>query len=373
MHGEPDFADDMLALFAARAALRLDIPVIQPADPFLDMAGEDLRRRIFLTENETGQSLCLRPEFTIPVCMSHIAVNSGTPKRYAYLGQVFRQRRDGGNEFLQAGIEDLGDGDFAAADARAVSDAADTLTLVLPHADLQTVLGDQTVFEAVVAALGLPAGWQTRLIRAFGDQAMLDTLMQSLSEPAGSVAGLEDDIATLARSADTPALAAHLEDRMRATGYLSQASRTPVEIADRLITKTQLADVHLDDRALGILKDFLALETSLCEAPDALRDFAAEAGLDLDAALAGFDARVSALETGGGDVTAMQYRAAFGRPLDYYTGLVFEIVCDGAVLAGGGRYDRLLTLLGATAPIPAVGFSLWLDRIERMRGEGAAP
>lgn len=372
MHGEPDFADDMLALFAARGAERLDIPVIQPADPFLDMAGEDLRRRIFLTENETGQSLCLRPEFTIPVCLRHIAINSGTPKRYAYLGQVFRQRRDGGNEFLQAGIEDLGDGEFAAADARAISDAADTLASVVPQADLRIVLGDQTVFEAVVAALGLPAGWQTRLIRAFGDRAMLDTLMQSLSEPAGSVAGLEDDIAMLARNGDAPALSAHLEERMRTTGYLSQASRTPAEIADRLIAKTQLSDAHLGDRALSVLKDFLALETSLSEAPGALRVFAGGSGLDLDTALASFDARVSALETGGGNVAAMRYRAAFGRPLDYYTGLVFEIGCNGAVLAGGGRYDRLLTLLGATAPIPAVGFSLWLDRIERMRGEGAA-
>jgi ATP phosphoribosyltransferase regulatory subunit len=64
------------------------------------------------------------------------------------------------------------------------------------------------------------------------------------------------------------------------------------------------------------------------------------------------------------------YDAAFGRPLDYYTGLVFEISADGAArpLAGGGRYDRLLTLLGATTPIPGVGFSVWLDRVDALRG-----
>ena len=70
----------------------------EPADPFLDMAGEDLRRRIFLTESETGQTLCLRPEFTIPVCLDHIQSQAGTPRRYSYLGEVFRQRREGGNE-----------------------------------------------------------------------------------------------------------------------------------------------------------------------------------------------------------------------------------------------------------------------------------
>jgi ATP phosphoribosyltransferase regulatory subunit len=71
------------------------------------------------------------------------------------------------------------------------------------------------------------------------------------------------------------------------------------------------------------------------------------------------------------DLAAIHWRAAFGRPLDYYTGLVFEISAGrgGAVLAGGGRYDRLMTLLGARAPIPAVGFSLWLDRIETVRAQ----
>src|SRR4030095_4385360 len=95
-----------------------DVPVIQPADPFLDMAGEDLRRRIFLTESETGQTLCLAPESTIRVCRAHTASRADTPRRYAYLGEVFRQRREGGNEFFQAGIEDLGERDTPAADAR---------------------------------------------------------------------------------------------------------------------------------------------------------------------------------------------------------------------------------------------------------------
>ncbi len=119
----PAIAADILALFAERGAEIVDLPVLQPADPFLDMAGEDLRRRIFLTESETGESLCLRPEFTIPVCIGHIASHAATPRRYAYLGEVFRQRRDGENEFFQAGIEDLGDAEIAQADARSVADA----------------------------------------------------------------------------------------------------------------------------------------------------------------------------------------------------------------------------------------------------------
>ena len=78
---------------------------------------------------------------------------------------------------------------------------------------------------------------------------------------------------------------------------------------------------------------------------------------------------VAAFANAGAPLADITWRAAFGRPLDYYTGLVFEITARGdhAVLAGGGRYDRMLTLLGAQDHIPAVGFALWLDRIEKAR------
>ena len=140
----------------------MDVPVIQRADPFLDMAGEDLRRRIFLTESETGESLCLRPEFTIPVCRMHIEAGETGHRRYAYLGEVFRQRREGGNEFFQTGIEDLGDPDTNSADARSLADALAMVEMLMPGRELAVSMGDQAVFEAVLAALGLPRGWQQR-------------------------------------------------------------------------------------------------------------------------------------------------------------------------------------------------------------------
>jgi len=364
----PAFAPDLAADLERLGTERVDTPVIQPAEPFLDMAGEDLRRRIFMTESETGKSLCLRPEFTIPVCLRHIETATGTPRRYAYLGEVFRQRREGANEFYQAGIEDLGETDVARADARAVRDAMTVLENRLPGTALSVILGDQSVFEAVVAACGLPAGWQKRLVHAFGNQAQLQRLMADLSSPApAGIFGPEvERLAILGKLDDEAALIAHIDGTMEATGYSTNASRSPADIARRLREKMQLASTRLDARTLALLREFLALELSLAEAPAALSAFADKAGLVLGDALARFERRVAALREAGADPARIAYRAAFGRPLDYYTGLVFEIAPAGSalVLAGGGRYDRLLTLLGARERIPAVGFSLWLDRIE---------
>lgn len=364
----PDFTDTILEDFASRNAARVDTPVILAAEPFLDMAGEDLRRRIFLTENEGGASLCLRPEFTIPVCLRHIETATGTPKRYSYLGQVFRQRREDANEFYQAGIEDLGEKDAASADARIVADALGCLQKVLPSRAFAVTIGDQAVFEAVVAALGLPVGWQRRLIRAFGQTDVLEAMIARLAKPQ-AVAGLSPQVELLLEAGDEAGLVSHLTDEMERTGYLTNASRAPEEIVRRLKEKRLLAGASLDTAKLDALKEFLSINVSLRYAPGVLADFAKSANLPLEQAIEGFDARVVALANAGASLADITWRAAFGRPLDYYTGLVFEITVRGGhdVLVGGGRYDRMLTLLGAKDHIPAVGFSMWLDRVEKVK------
>lgn len=369
----PDFAEELVSAMEALDAPRVDIPVIQPAEPFLDMAGEDLRRRIYLTENERGESLCLRPEFTIPVCLGHIAEKVGTPQRYAYLGQVFRQRREGGNEFYQAGIEDLGEPDIAAADARAMADAAALVRRLLPDTPLRLVFGDQALFEAVVAGLGLPKGWQNRLIHAFGDTRALAQMIAALSAPQQGGPD-EGPVSELVAGGDVGALSAHITGVMEETGFSTHASRSPEEIAARLIEKSRIEATRLSDEALSALRRFLSLDCSAADAPAALAAFAGKTGLDISSALERFEVRQQQLRARDIDMAMIRWRAAFGRPLDYYTGLVFEISGgeDQSVLIGGGRYDRMMELLGAEEPIAAVGFSIWVDRIEVLRKAAAA-
>ncbi len=52
------------------------------------------------------------------------------------------------------------------------------------------------------------------------------------------------------------------------------------------------------------------------------------------------------------------------RGLSYYTGPIFEVQVDGLAgsLGGGGRYDNLIGMF-QKQPVPAVGFSLGLERV----------
>lgn len=360
-----------IARFLERQDTRpVDIPVLQPADPYLDMAGEDLRSRIFLTESETGESLCLRPEFTIPVCRHHISKDARTPRRYGYLGEVFRQRREGGTGFLQAGIEDLGNADRAAGDARSIADAHALLRHVLPRAPLRVTLGDQTVFDAVLAALGLPRGWQQKLARAFGTSDQLDSALAELARPQ-TPADRAGTVGQLAASGDQAGLERHIAGAMERAGLPLTAGRSASEIAARVIEKHRLSETRLSADALEALRTFLAIRVPLKQATETLKAFAADADLDLGQRLVGFETRVREIEKHAGLIDDIVYDGAFGRALDYYTGLVFEIAVGESdrPLIGGGRYDRLLTMLGSDTAIPGVGFSVWLDRVDPLAGE----
>ena len=55
--------------------------------------------------------------------------------------------------------------------------------------------------------------------------------------------------------------------------------------------------------------------------------------------------------------------ANFGRDIEYYTGIVFEIFSERKEIARGGRYDDLLKSLGAKKNIPAVGAAINLKNI----------
>ena len=389
----PDFAAELLAFLQARQTERIDMPVLQPADPFLDMAGESLRGRIFLTESETGDSLCLRPEFTIPVCRDHVASGVSVPRRYAYLGEVFRQRRAGGSEFFQAGIEDIGDTDNAAADARSLADALDLVTTIAPAAEWRVTVGDQAIFEAVVSALGLPRGWRRKLARAFGTEGQIESLIAALGRPRAAPRDLPKPVADALEDGDAGGLLDAVAGCMEELGFTAASGRSAGEIATRLIEQTILDRARLSPDEVAVLRDFLGIRVPLAEAERALRAFAGRLvdgdGETMGDVIAAFAERVARLAERGVALDRFIYDAAFGRPLDYYTGLVFEIaprVITGKVEAGipsaiadsprnagvapvvgGGRYDRLLTLLGAESPIPGVGFSVWIDRLDEAR------
>ena len=119
-----------------------------------------------------------------------------------------------------------------------------------------------------------------------------------------------------------------------------------------------------------LIEKFLAVTGDLGHVASALRSLARDAKIKLDAALDLLEARTDCFAARGVKAGSIRFSTAFGRGLDYYSGFVFELH-DGASrqsgpLVAGGRYDGLLTRLGSTKPIPAVGFAAWIDRLSAL-------
>ena len=77
--------------FVAAGALPLEAEVLQPADTLLDLYGEDIRARAYVTQDPLRGERMLRPDFTVPVVQMHMA-HGAEPARYTYSGEVFRRQ-----------------------------------------------------------------------------------------------------------------------------------------------------------------------------------------------------------------------------------------------------------------------------------------
>jgi ATP phosphoribosyltransferase regulatory subunit len=350
--------------FLAAGFERTEPPILHPAAIFLDLSGEEVRRRLFLTADGAGEELCLRPEYTIPVCRAYLASDrTGSVAEYSYLGPVFRARAGQAGEQTRTGLESFGRKDAEAADAEVFALSLEAATAAGGGA-LAARLGDAGLFEAMLESLKIPEVWRRRLRRGVARGRGLDSILSRPSQSALAQAGV---LAAL-ESADHAGAKALVEDLLAIAGIETVGGRSAGEIADRFLEQASLRSgepIEAEKRA--VLEAFLAISGDPDQAAIALRRLADSARLDIGAALDGFELRNGFIAARGAPIEAIRFSAAFVRDFDYYTGFVFEAhdaAAPGSRTAlAGGRYDGLARRLGAPANIPAVGAAITLDRL----------
>jgi ATP phosphoribosyltransferase regulatory subunit len=343
--------------------------MLQPAEPFLDLSGEDIRRRMYLTTAPDGRELCLRPDLTIPVSRDYLASPSaGKPAGFCYLGPVFRHRNDASAEFLQAGIESFGRSDKAAADAEMLSLGLEA-TARYGLASPDVTIGDVALFSGLIAGLDLPPAWKRRLIKDFNRKTNLAQDLDRLVLGGNNARPEYQGVLAALAGSDPKGAHALVTDLLSIAGINAVGGRSIGEIADRFLEQSALgASAKLPRDVRGLIERFLAIAGNPDEAAAALRSLADDAKMapSIAPALDQFESRTGFLEARGVDVKRLRFSTAFGRGFDYYTGLVFELTDPkrtGDPLVAGGRYDGLLARLGANDAIPAVGFAVWIERL----------
>src|SRR5246127_1542771 len=367
--GTANWADALLLSFAQAGYERSEPAILQPADPFLDLSGEDIRKSLYLTTDASGEELCLRPDLTIPVARDYLASpRAAQPAGFSYLGPVFRYRGGRPSEFLQAGIESFGRQDRAAADAEMLALALQA-TGAFGVGDVEARPGDVALFNALIDALGLYPVWRRRLIKDFNRKISLEQDLERLALATASTRNEYEGVLAALAGSDRKAALALVTDLMSIAGTTNVGGRTVAEIADRFLEQSTLTGGALPRNALELIKRFLAIAGDPDDAVAQLRALAADAGLDIHAAIDQLESRVGFMAARGIDVRKTRFSTSFGRGLDYYTGFEFELHKSGngiEPLVAGGRYDGLMTQLGSASPIPAVGFSVWVEALTKI-------
>jgi ATP phosphoribosyltransferase regulatory subunit len=371
-------ADALLAAFERAGYGRVMPAILQPAEPFLDLSGEDIRRRMYLTTDAQARELCLRPDFTIAVSRDYLASGmAGRPAAFCYLGPLFRQRDHEPSEFVQGGVESFGRGDTAAADAEILSlglEAAAQYGVTAP--DIR--MGDVGLFTALIDNLDLVPAWKRRLIKDFGRAGRLERDLDLLALKSGATRPEYQGVLAALAGSDPKAAHALVTDLLSIAGITAVGGRSVGEIADRFLEQAALgaqslgAPAALPQETRALIQRFLAIKGDPDEAAAELRAFARDAKLALDPVLDLFESRAGFLAARGVDISRIRFATAFSIDLDYYTGFEFRLHDPaGRVerpLVAGGRYDKLLSRLGSAQPIPAVGLGVWIERLATLRG-----
>ncbi|MGE5158309.1 MAG: ATP phosphoribosyltransferase regulatory subunit [Gemmatimonas sp.] len=367
--GTAAWADALLGLFAQAGYERAEPAILQPAEPFLDLSGEDIRKSLYLTADASGEELCLRPDLTIPVARDYLASKrAGEPAGFSYLGPVFRYRGGRPSEFLQAGIESFGRQDRAAADAEILALALEaTAAFGVKEVEIRT--GDVALFNALIDALDLYPVWRRRLIKDFNRKVSLEQDLERLTLATSAARNEYEGVLAALAGSDRKAALALVTDLMSIAGTTNVGGRTVAEIADRFLEQSTLKGGALPRNALNLIKRFLAISADPDEAVAQLRALAGDAKLDLAAAIDQLEARIGFMAARGIEVQSLRFSTSFGRGVDYYTGFEFEVHAKGngsEPLVAGGRYDGLTTRLGSATPIPAVGFAIWVEALTKL-------
>ena len=346
----------LLKLFGERGYTREEPAVLQPAEIFLDRSGEEIRRRTFTLMDPSGRELCLRPDLTIPICRQAVQDKRKFPARIAYNGLVFRHQPgepQRPTQFFQAGVELLGLDDCAAGETEILALSIEALR-VAGLSDFSLRIGDLALFGALVDALALPAQWRARLKRHFWRAGYVETLLYWLGHGDGKPR--------------LPGNRAEIEALLDARADAPMAGRSREDIVARAMDRAaEAAALHLDPAVADAIAKLLDISGPAEESLARIRALLKTAGINLDPQLVAMDARLATLKTLGVDPARVQFTAHFGRNMEYYTGFVFEMWArdkEGPVqIAGGGRYDSMMELLGAKQRVSAIGCAIRTERV----------
>ena len=316
----------------------------------VERSGENFRRFIFSFRDQNGNELCLRPDLTIASCIRYLNEKINGTAKVVYSGQAFRKNFNRKDSIIknQIGFEIIGSNKEKEDDKKIIETALNSLSK-FKYKSGNLILGNVEIFKLLINKLDIPKRWRLRLQRHYWRENYFNDLLKRLET--------NSDVDPTVVEIDKKKFQKMLkEDQSRQI-----AARSLKEILTRFNNK--IKDPRRAKRGRNvskIIKEFLKINCPINQAPSKLNSFFKRYKINIRVQNNYFPIIKNKFAK-----LNIRFSASFGRQLEYYTGLVFKIdikeKSKNINVINGGRYDNLISDLGSTKKIPAVGAALNLN------------
>ncbi len=320
--------------------------VLLDSEFIIERSGEKFRSSMLTFESEDGKIMCLRPDLTVASSLNYL--QKKVKSKIYYSGQAYRRSEKKNTDFVndQLGIEIFGSKNQIKDDFKVISTILNSARKIKSK-KIQIKVGDVSLFKSLINSLDMPERWKLRLIRHFWRPRYFEDLLKRLEK--------NSDIDAETFDADKK----RFYEMKKMDKDRVIAGRSILEILNRFDKKIKdPRSFNEGKKIVKIIRSFLKINCKLSQLEKKLLDFTKKNNLKKN--IFNEFKSIQNLKKLKEDVN---FISNFGRDIEYYTGIVFEVFAGQKEIARGGRYDDLLKSLGAKKNIPAVGAAINLKNI----------
>ena len=342
-----NLSDSILKTVKSNGFKYIELPSVIEANHIVQRSGESFRKFIFSFTDQGGNELCLRPDLTIVSCLRYLENNLKGKEKIFYNGQAYRKSENKKDSIVrnQVGFEIIGSRNEKNDDKEIINTSLKCLKN-FNYSSGEITIGNIEIFNLLISKLDIPKRWKLRLSRHFWREDYFNDLLKRLET--------NSDVDPTIVEIDKKRYFRMLKDDQSTI----IANRTINEILSRFDKKIKDPRRPSKGRNISkIIKEFLKIKCPINNAAKVLNKFFKKYKINLLV-----DQRYFPISKNKINKLNVTFSAAFGRQLEYYTGMVFKIDIKSKSkiinCCNGGRYDKLISDLGSKKQTPAVGAAL---------------
>ena len=342
-----NLSDSILKTVKSNGFKYIELPSVIEANHIVQRSGESFRKFIFSFTDQGGNELCLRPDLTIVSCLRYLENNLKGKEKIFYNGQAYRKSENKKDSIVrnQVGFEIIGSRNEKNDDKEIINTSLKSLKN-FNYSSGEITIGNVEIFNLLISKLYIPKRWKLRLSRHFWREDYFNDLLKRLET--------NSDVDPTIVEIDKKRYFRMLKDDQSTI----IANRTINEILSRFDKKIKDPRRPSKGRNISkIIKEFLKIKCPINNAAKVLNKFFKKYKINLLV-----DQRYFPISKNKINKLNVTFSAAFGRQLEYYTGMVFKIDIKSKSkiinCCNGGRYDKLISDLGSKKQTPAVGAAL---------------